>query len=351
VFEEEEDAGFGARVAFVDEDGALLEEVAMACKGAVDDGVEEWMAGADEGCGGMGIAGGEGLFEGDAFVAAQDWNAGADGALDVAHGGGDVGDLVAAALALAGASTDALEGFEEEGLDVVGLEAAGFGALHAGAHAVDAAGVNCVGRQGALCEQFAQLLGIEGVFDGGGEAGAHLRLLAVADGVDEQLAQRPAIELHFAEHVIYLAAEGLAGLLQFFEQALVYVALAGFGGDEIPEVADLGLADAVNAAEALLEAVGVPGQVVVDHEVGALEVDALAGGVGGEEDAYLRVVAEGFFGGAALLATQAAVDGDDGLFASEATGDAGMQIVEGIAMFGEDDQFLLGRGHGLRDFA
>ena len=45
------------------------------------------------------------------------------------------------------------------------------------------------------------------------------------------------------------------------------------------------------------------------------------------------------------------MDGDDGLFASEAAGDAGMQIVEGIAVFGEDDQFLLGRGHGLRDFA
>ena len=88
MFEEEEDAGFGAGVAFVDEDGALLEQVAMALEGAVDDGVEEGMAGADEGCGGMVVAGGEGLFEGDAFVAAQDGQAGADGALDVAHGAG-----------------------------------------------------------------------------------------------------------------------------------------------------------------------------------------------------------------------------------------------------------------------
>ena len=351
VFEEEEDAGFGAGVAFVDEDGALLEQVAMALEGAVDDGVEEGMAGADEGCGGMVVAGGEGFFEGDAFVAAQDGQAGADGAFDVADGGGDVGDLVAAAFALAGAATDALEGFEEEGLDVVGLEAAGFGALHAGAHAVDAAGIHCVGRQGALFEQLAQFLGIEGVFDGGGEAGAHFRLFAVADGIDEQLAQGPAIELHFAEHVEYLAAEGLARLLQFFQQALVYVALARLGGDQVPEVADLGLADAVDTAEALLEAVGVPGQVIVDHEVGALEVDAFAGGVGGEEDAHLGVVAERFLGGMALLAAQAAVDGDDGLFASQAAGDAGMQIVESIAVFGEDDQFLLGRGHGVRNFA
>ena len=72
VFEEEEDAGFGARVAFVDQDGALLQQIAMASQGAVDDGVEQGMAGADEGCGGMIVAGGEGLFEGDALVATQD---------------------------------------------------------------------------------------------------------------------------------------------------------------------------------------------------------------------------------------------------------------------------------------
>ena len=51
-------------------------------------------------------------------------------------------DLIAAALALAGASPHALERLQEEGLDVVGLEAARLGPLHAGAHALDAADVH-----------------------------------------------------------------------------------------------------------------------------------------------------------------------------------------------------------------
>jgi len=45
-------------------------------------------------------------------------------------------------------------------------------------------------------------------------------------------------------------------------------------------VADLSLADPVDTAEALLDPVGVPGQVVVDHQVGPLQVQALPGGVG-----------------------------------------------------------------------
>ena len=57
-------------------------------------------------------------------------------------------------------------------------------------------------------------------------------------------------------------------------------------------MADLGLADAVDAAEPLLEPVRVPRQVVVDHQVGALEVHALAGGVGGDQHAHVGVGAE-----------------------------------------------------------
>ena len=83
------------------------------------------------------------------------------------------------------------------------------------------------------------------------EVGAPLRLLAVADGVEQQLAQRPSFELQFAEHVEDLAAERLPGLFQLLEKPPV----AGFVGDQVPQVADLRLADAVDAAEALFQAV------------------------------------------------------------------------------------------------
>jgi hypothetical protein len=82
-------------------------------------------------------------------------------------------------------------------------------------------------------------------------------------------------------------------------------------------VADLGLADAVDAAEALLEAVGVPRQVVVHHQVRALEVDALACGVRGEQHLDLRVVLERLLRLQALLAAHAAVDHDHGFLAPE----------------------------------
>ena len=59
-------------------------------------------------------------------------------------------------------------------------------------------------------------------------------------------------------------------------------------GDEVPQAADLFLADAVDAAEALLDPVRVPRQVVVDHQMCGLEVQALAGCVGGEQDLAVR---------------------------------------------------------------
>jgi hypothetical protein len=77
------------------------------------------------------------------------------------------------------------------------------------------------------------------------------------------------------------AAQRLALDFQLLEQALENVALARFGSHHVPQVADLGLADTVDAAEALLQAVRVPRQVVVDHQVGVLQVHAFAGRVGG----------------------------------------------------------------------
>jgi hypothetical protein len=93
-------------------------------------------------------------------------------------------------------------------------------------------------------------------------------------------------------------------------------------GDEVPQVARALLADAVDAAEALLDPVGVPRQVVVDHQVGDLEVDALAGGVGGDEHLHGRVDPEPVLDVAAVVALDAAVDRDDRFGPSELGGDA-----------------------------
>ena len=57
-----------------------------------------------------------------------------------------------------------------------------------------------------------------------------------------------------------------------------------FVGDEVEDEAVVLLAVAVDAAHALLQADRVPGDVVVDHEPAELQVDAFAGGLGGDQD-------------------------------------------------------------------
>src|SRR5690606_25284628 len=113
------------------------------------------------------------------------------------------------------------------------------------------------------------------------------------------LAQRALVE-GGAEDVEDLAAIGLALFFEPEEEAAEDVAFAGAFGDEVPEAAHLCLADAVDAAEALLDAVRVPWEVVVDDEVRGLEVQAFAGGVGGEEDAGVGVLGELLGDGAAV---------------------------------------------------
>ena len=245
------------------------------------------------------------------------------------------------------APAQVLEGGAKEALDVVGLEALGVRPLHLLADLLDPAERQGLLDQGAAVQQLDQVRLTGRVVDGLQQARLDLRLLAVADRVDQQVLQRPLLE-QLAEDVVDPAAERLARGLQLLQEAGVDGALAGLVRDQVPQVADLGLADAVDAAEALLEAVRVPGQVVVDHEVGALEVDALAGGVVRDHDQDRRVVQEGVHGVAPGLAGEAAVDLDHGLGAAEAGADLVGEVGERVARLGEDDQLApvaCGVGH------
>ena len=67
----------------------------------------------------------------------------------------------------------------------------------------------------------------------------------------------------------------------------------------------------MDAAEALLQAVRVPGQVVVHHQVRDLEVHAFAGGVGGDEHDDLGVLPELLLRPEAVLTAGATMHLDD----------------------------------------
>ena len=127
-------------------------------------------------------------------------------------------------------------------------------------------------------------------------------LVSVADGLDEQVPEGPVLKFQFAQDVEDLSAQGFSGFLQFLQQPVIYVSLAGFVGHEIPQVTGAGLADTVDPAEPLLDPVGVPGQVVIDHEVGPLEVDAFPRRVRGDQQPGPEIIQKALLDLLALFA-------------------------------------------------
>ncbi len=134
-------------------------------------------------------------------------------------------------------------------------------------------------------------------------------------------------------------------LLDLREEALEHHALAGPVSHEVPQVADLLLADAVDAAEALLNPVRVPRQVVVDHQVRPLQVHALTRGIGRDKDLHRRIVAERVLHPPTVLALHAAMDDHHCFLAAEQCSDLAFEVVERVTVLGEHDElaWLAGR--------
>ena len=224
------------------------------------------------------------------------------------------------------------------------LEAPRFGALHLLAHASNAARVHHVVGKRPFLDQAFEARPIDAGLDGPGESRAHLRLIAVADRLDQEVAQRAPIELKFAEYIEDLATERATCFFQLLEQPAIDVALTSLRRHQIPQEADLLLANAVDTAKTLLDAVRIPRQVVVHHQVRALEVDAFAGGIGCEQDLHFGKAQEALLCLASLFAPNAAVDQYHRLGASQERANLTLEIGEGVAMLGEDHNlFMRGR--------
>ena len=317
VLQVEEHAWPVTPIALVDQHRAPLQEITLSFQCQVNHRIEQWVPGTDERRQGLALRCNQRLLEGDALVARQYRLADADQSVSIPDRRRNVGDLVAPRLALLRGTAEALERFAEERLDVVRLEAARFRSHHVLSYSLHAACVHCVVCKGTLFQQVLEPAAVEGVIDRSLKAGANLGLLPVAYGLNHEFAQRPPFEVELAEHVKHLTAERFPRLLQLLQELAVDVAFARLVRHQVPEVTHLGLTDAVYPPKALFQTVRVPGQVVVHHQVRALQVDAFARGVGGEQHLDLRVVAERFLGLEPILATHAAVNCHDGALASQ----------------------------------
>jgi hypothetical protein len=85
-------------------------------------------------------------------------------------------------------------------------------------------------RERRFLQEIPQMLAVQALGHHSGQPGPHLGLLAVADGVDQQLAQRASLELELAEHVEHLAAQSLPGLGELVQQPSIDVALPSLLG-------------------------------------------------------------------------------------------------------------------------
>ena len=82
--------------------------------------------------------------------------------------------------------------------------------------------------------------------------------------------------------------------------------------------------------------------------MGALQIDPFPRRIGGEQHPHPRVVPERLLGGAALRAVESAVDQHQRLGLPEPGGDPPLQIVQGVAVLGEDDELVARRGSRRR---
>ena len=85
-------------------------------------------------------------------------------------------------------------------------------------------------------------------------------------------------------------------------------------------MADLGLADPVNTTKTLFETIGVPREVIVDHQVGALEVDTFTRSICCEQYFDLWIMAERLLNLLSLFTAGAAVDDHNGFFTAQEGG-------------------------------
>ena len=175
------------------------------------------MAGANEGGQWLALGSDERFLKGDALVPRQNGLTETDDSVSIAYRRWDVSDFKTAGFTLFGGTPELFESFVKERFDVMGLQAACFGTLHVFTDALHSADVHRVLGQHTLFKQGLKVFAIECGIEHRSQESLGFRLFPIANGLDQQRAQRLPFELQFAQHVKNLTPERLPGLFEFLE--------------------------------------------------------------------------------------------------------------------------------------
>jgi hypothetical protein len=99
-----------------------------------------------------------------------------------------MGDLIALGFPFAEATAEVREGLPEEGGDEVGLQAARLGAFHVRPDLPHPGRIHGIARQRAFLQKLPAALPFRHIIHRGQQSRPDFRAVAVADGVDQELA-------------------------------------------------------------------------------------------------------------------------------------------------------------------
>ncbi|MBR3688718.1 MAG: hypothetical protein IKL85_06565, partial [Lentisphaeria bacterium] len=176
------------------------------------------------------------------------------------------GYLVPAFPSVADVSADKFERGFEERADETRLKLPRFGLIHLFLDGKQHFLGHSLVNQGISPDNFLQMGRIQGF----GELFRHpllrFRAFSLANGLNQQFFEGNIVE-SIAQNVENTATKGVTLNIQLLEQGLEDFTLAGFVRDHVPEMTSFRLTDTVNTTETLFQAIRVPWEVVVDHQV------------------------------------------------------------------------------------
>src|ERR1700692_235340 len=118
-----------------------------------------------------------------------------------------MGNLIPARLALLDRAAELPKRLDKERFNIVGLKSACLSPFHVFTDAMNPGHIHGVMGEDVVLDKILQFRLVEGSLDNLCQPRAHLRLLAIANGIDQQFTQSPAFELDLAKHVEHLTAE------------------------------------------------------------------------------------------------------------------------------------------------